>query len=79
MFERYVESDIVLVVPMSNNRYTVNSHTKEERVYESAVSCAKELEILTTTLNWRLKTKGQKTFDKKFQFKYRTETLPFKE
>ena len=56
-----------------------NIHTKEEILYESAVSCAKELQILTTTLNWRLKTRGQRTFNKRFQFKYRTEAMPFKE
>lgn len=55
-----------------------NIHTNEERRFESAVACAKELGILTTTLNWRLKTRGQKTFEKKFQFKYLDEPLPFK-
>ncbi|WP_396190500.1 hypothetical protein [Flavobacterium sp.] len=55
-----------------------NIHTNEEKKFESAVACAKELGILTTTLNWRLKTRGQKTFDKRLQFKYLDEPLPFK-
>lgn len=55
-----------------------NTHTNEEVEFESAVECAKKLNILPTTLNWRLKTKGQKIFDKKFQFKYKSEIMSFK-
>ena len=53
-------------------------HTDEEFVFDSAVDCAKHFGILTTTLNWRLKTKGQRTFEKRYQFKYMADVESFK-
>lgn len=54
-----------------------NSITGEIQSFDSALACAKQLGLLTTTLNWRLKSKGQKTYPDGFQFKYATEKLEF--
>lgn len=56
-----------------------NTLTGEIKMFESAQECAKALGILTTTLNWRLKTRGQKTYQPHFQFKYKADNLPFLE
>ncbi len=40
--------------------------------YSSAIECAKDVKILPTTLNWRLKSEGQKLFDDGLLFKYST-------
>lgn len=47
--------------------------------YSSATECAKALNILTTTLNYRLSHKGQKMFSDGTQIKYLNEPLPFSE
>jgi len=47
--------------------------------YDSAVQCAKAHQILTTSLNYRLSTRGQRLVDGRYQFKYTTEELPFKQ
>jgi hypothetical protein len=55
-----------------------NIQTGEEVVYESAVQCAAAHQILTTTLNYRLSTRGQRKFEYLYQFKYVTDELAFK-
>lgn len=50
-----------------------------DKVYESGRACAKEHQILTTTLNYRMGSRGQKLFDGRYLFKFIDETLPFKE
>lgn len=45
--------------------------------YNSAHECAKDLKILPTTLNWRLKSQGQKIYPPGLQFKYKDEELEF--
>ena len=47
--------------------------------FPSARACALEMGILETTLNYRLKSKGQKVFKNKYQFKYKSETESFKD
>lgn len=48
-------------------------------VYESAVQCAAAHQILTTTLNYRLSMRGQRLFEYRYQFKYTTDPLEFKQ
>lgn len=50
-----------------------------EKVYGSGRECAKAHGILTTTLNYRMGSKGQKLFDGRYLFKFTTEPLAFKE
>ena len=47
--------------------------------YPSAAECARALNVLTTTLNYRLSHKGQKMFSDGTQVKYLDEILPFSE
>lgn len=61
----------------SKNVLVKSVSTGEIKEYESAQSCATALNILTTTLNWRLKSKGQKIYPDGLLFKYRNESLPF--
>ena len=58
----------VLVLNVVNNEITE---------FESAKACAEKFGILTTTLNWRLKSKGQKLYDNGLMFKYKNEITPF--
>ena len=53
--------------------------TGTEVVYDSGVQCAAAHQILTTTLNYRLSVRGQRLFDGRYQFKYATDELPFKQ
>ena len=55
-----------------------NVNTNQVTEFPSATECANEFGILVTTLNWRLKSQGQKTYYPGFQFKYKSESLPFK-
>jgi len=45
--------------------------------YSSAKECADALGMLATTLNYRLKHRGQKMFDDGTQVKYKDEVLSF--
>lgn len=45
--------------------------------YSSCVQCATELGVLPTTLNWRLKSNGQKVYDKHLLFKYKNSPAEF--
>lgn len=45
--------------------------------YSSCVECAHALGITTTNLNWRLKSKGRKVYEKKFLFKYKNDSDDF--
>lgn len=45
--------------------------------YPSAVMCARALGLKTTNLNFRLKTKGQKTYQGNLQFKYKNDKESF--
>lgn len=47
--------------------------------FNSAKDCADALGILTTTLNWRLKSKGQKIYPDGKQYKYRNDEESFLE
>lgn len=54
-----------------------NLTTGEIKEYDSAIKCANDLEILPTTLNYRLMSKGQKIFADGTQVKYKEEPLSF--
>lgn len=47
--------------------------------FSSAKECADHFGILTTTMNWRLKSKGQKVYSDGFQFKYKDDPTPWLE
>lgn len=55
-----------------------NIENNTVREFQSAVECAKEIGILPTTLNWRLKSKGQKVYEGNLLFKYKEDFLDFK-
>lgn len=46
--------------------------------YPSARQCGRDLGISPTTLDWRLKTKGQKVYPGLLQFKYKSDLTPWK-
>lgn len=46
--------------------------------FNSAKECAVYFGLLETTLNWRLKSKGQKIYSSRYMFKYSNEKTPFK-
>ncbi len=54
-----------------------NVLTGEVKKYDSASSCAKELNLLPTTLNWRLKSKGMKLYPDGYLFKYANDASEF--
>ena len=54
-----------------------NAETGEIVEYESAQECSKALKLLTTTLNWRLKSRGQKIYPDGLQFKYKEDEISF--
>jgi len=47
--------------------------------YNSAKECSDKLNLLPTTLNWRLKTSGQKVYPDSLLFKYKSDPTPFLE
>lgn len=48
----------------------VNDSTGDERIFGSAVECAKVMGIKPTALNWRLKTQGIKTYSDGYRYGY---------
>lgn len=54
-----------------------NSVTQKIKEYKRSVECAKDLGILVTTLNNRLKSKGQKIYPDGFQYKYKYDPTYF--
>lgn len=54
-----------------------NTGNNEIIEYPSAKACSIALNILATTMNWRLKSRGQKVYPDGLQFKYKNETTPF--
>lgn len=56
---------------------TRNLSTGLIKEYESAKECAVENGILTTTLNWRLKSNGLKTYSDGLQYKYKVPSDPW--
>lgn len=54
-----------------------NIKTNKIKEFGSATGCAKHFGLLPTTLNWRLKSRGQTVYDKKFQFKYKNDNMSF--
>jgi hypothetical protein len=53
-----------------------NAATGEIVEYQSAKDCADRNNVLTTTLNWRLKHGGTKIYSDGFQYKYKADPTP---
>lgn len=53
-----------------------NPETGEIVEYQSAKDCADSNNVLTTTLNWRLKHGGTKIYSDGFQYKYKADPTP---
>lgn len=62
----------------SKSVLVLDARTGEISEYESAGKCSKELNLLRTTLHWRLASKGQKVYPPGLLFKYKDEPLNFK-
>lgn len=54
-----------------------NAKTGEVKEYSSAKECARDLKLLTSTLNWRLKSNGLKTYPDGLQYKYKESPTPW--
>lgn len=54
-----------------------DARTDEVKEYENCVDCANDLGILTTTLHWRLKSRGQKLYEDGFMYKYKFDEMEF--
>ena len=54
-----------------------NWATKEVVVYTSCKECADAVKVKTTTLNWRLKSDGQKVYADGLQFRYYGDPTPW--
>lgn len=61
----------------TKNILVKNAKTGEIRVFNSARDCCRQLEMLPTTLNWRLDSKGQKIYPGYLMFKRASEHMPW--
>lgn len=53
----------------------INEFTKNEVVFSSAVECAALMDLTTTALNYRLKSKGSKVFSDGYRYIYYSDSL----
>ena len=52
-----------------------NPATGEIRIFEKAIDCAEEMDINPTTLNYRLRSKGQKVFSDGWTYAYYSDSF----
>ena len=56
-----------------------NIFTGEDTTFDSGVICAKALGLLTTTVNYRVNSRGQRVFDHTYLFKYEVDDIAFRQ